>query len=686
MKKLVYSGALKFIAALLLIFCMVGGVICAADGIIAFYAEEDNIYSFEEDFSKSWYMAYLLSEPENALYHAYLSTFHGYDIHGKPAIGDVTEQRKTLEENIRKALENIYHADKIEYFVQWNDLTVTNCGAASAEALMDGEYYSCVTRDAAGTVERVSSGSSAVSRGYLIEDIDEFDESSSMTVVCRIKGEAAAQLRKSWERQAAIVYETALRTLAWVLAVVLLLGYLFCVCGKTADGECRNMWIDAVWLEVHLAVMAGAGIGAVLICALAVDEYMSGHFPLNLLRPVIISATALGSLLVITPLLSLIRNIKAGRFLERSILLRIARWLIRLTIRILKGICRITVTFWRRLFGLLSKKTGVIFLVMLFVYTALIGLLGIGTVVSPVWLIVGVLLFLLAGFVLACRAKDLDEIKQGVGEVRSGNVGYKIPAMKCEDMKLLAADINDIAAGLDAAVAAKVRAERMKSELITNVSHDLKTPITSIITYTELLAKAEGLPEDARDYVAVIAKKSERLKNLTQDLFDISRVQSGNDEVTVERLDVALLINQAIGELDGEIRQSGLTFCVSAPKELCILADGRKMSRVLGNLIQNILKYTLKNTRVFITAAEKNGTVEIELKNISAYPLDFDPEEITARFVRGDASRTAEGNGLGLAIAKSYTEICGGSFRVETDGDMFKAILSFEKAQKPAAE
>ena len=226
-------------------------------------------------------------------------------------------------------------------------------------------------------------------------------------------------------------------------------------------------------------------------------------------------------------------------------------------------------------------------------------------------------------------------------------------------------------------MSAKLKAERMKAELITNVSHDLKTPLTSIINYTELLSQVEGLPEEARDYVHIIAVKNQRLKNLTQDLFDISKVQSGNEEVVWEKLNVALLLEQALAEHDNEIRESELPFCINAPKDLYISADGRKMSRVIGNLINNILKYTMKHTRVFITAAEKNGEILLEFKNISAYPMDFDADEIMGRFVRGDESRTTEGSGLGLAIVKSYTELCGGRFEIILDGDLFKAVLTF---------
>lgn len=240
-------------------------------------------------------------------------------------------------------------------------------------------------------------------------------------------------------------------------------------------------------------------------------------------------------------------------------------------------------------------------------------------------------------------------------------------------------NINDIAKGLDESLSAKLKAERLKTELITNVSHDLKTPLTSIISYTELLSGVEGLPEEAKDYARIIANKSDRLKNLTQDLFDISKVQSGNESVVLEKIDVSLLINQSLGEHDNEIQQSGLTFCINTAKDLYISADGRKMSRVVSNLINNILKYTMKNTRVFISAYEKNDEIVMEFKNIASYPMDFNAQEIVGRFVRGDSSRTAEGNGLGLAIAKSYTEICDGKFEVIIDGDMFKAFLKFRK-------
>ena len=425
---------------------------------------------------------------------------------------------------------------------------------------------------------------------------------------------------------------------------------------------------------------------AIAACIWVLEEYMFREIHNDFVYMIVGGSAGLASLIIITSLLSIIRSIKCRRLLETSLIvqiikliLRILKWCFGIIGKVLKWIFRHIKAFFSAIARLLSRKAGVMLIGLLSLYTLIMYLFGIGTPFSPVWLILAILVFSFACFIVAVRANDLEKIKKGVSEVRNGNVAYKISECKSADMKALSVNINDIAKGLDESVSAKVKAERLKTELITNVSHDLKTPITSIINYTELLSKMENLPEDAKDYVSVIAKKSDRLKRLTQDLFDISKVQSGNDDVLLEKLDVALLINQALGEHDSEIRESGLPFCVNAPKELYISADGRKMSRVVSNLISNILKYSMKNTRVFITAAEKNGTVVMEFKNISAYPLDFDVEEITGRFVRGDESRTTEGNGLGLAIAKSYTEICNGTFEIVADGDLFKAILKFRK-------
>ena len=681
MRKIVYSNVTKCIAVVLFIASIVCGVLAATDGILEYDSQEEEIYNFESSFSESWYILNLLNDPENVVYYAYRSVFHPYDDSGNRVSKDINEEETRLEmvQNLEERFSEYYYSEVIDYYIQWNDFVLTNCGAKSAEELMQGEYYSYLKRSAGGYVERELPGKQSLPWSALLEEISIYDNSSTLIISCRVNEDAVSEYKAIWELQEGIVIKTFTYTIICAVVALFMLIYLICVCGKHSDGEHKNMWLDNVWLEGHLAAIAAFGVGGVAVCFLVIEQYAYGDFPRNLVYPILGAVSGLVSLVLISSLLSIIRNIKTRRLIETSIILRLVRWCFRTLKKIVRWVWRKNKAFWKAIFRLLSKKTGVILVGMLFGYTAFIGILGILTPESPLPVIIGVLLFGFAAFVVARRSADLDEVKKGVSEVRNGNVAYKIPELRCEDMKALAANINDIAMGLDESVSAKVKAERMKTELITNVSHDIKTPITSIINYTELLSKVDGLPEEAKDYVAVIAKKSDRLKNLTQDLFDISKVQSGNDEVVLEKLDVALLIGQALAEHDNEIQSSGLQFCVDTPKELFISADGRKMSRVMSNLIGNILKYTMQNTRVFISAADKAGVIEIVLKNISAYPLNFSAEEITGRFVRGDESRTAEGNGLGLAIVKSYTEICNGTFDVVLDGDMFKAILKFRK-------
>ncbi len=666
MKKIIYSSYTKFLALVLLIISIVAGTLAVTNGITAFYDEEIIIYEFENDFKDSQYFSYLLDSPE----HAVLSAFYTSD--------NEKASKLTTEQRIEQKLNNLYQTDRVNYYVKWNESVFTNCGATSENELLDDGFYRFITRDKNGEINWDSSHESFY-ESILLDEISEHDQTSTFTVCTSIKESFANEAKSIWHRQAAIVRETLSTAIVYVVIALLTLIYLLCVCGKDENGEHKSMWIDNLWTEIHLAIIGAVSTVAVYICVVVIDEYSTGNFPYYLLRMVIALSVAIGGTVVLTSLFSVIRNLKQKRFFERSIIIRIVKWILKLAVKILKWLYKKTVEYKNTISKVLSKKTGIVLISMLLVYTALIGVFGVFTIESSIWLMLGIILFGFASFVIAYRIKDLDEIKKGVTNVRNGNVAYKIPELKSEDLRRLATDVNDIAKGLDESVSARVKAERLKTELITNVSHDLKTPITSIISYTELLSQIDELPEEARDFISVISKKSQRLKNLTQDLFDISKVQSGNEDVVFEKLDVSLLINQSLGEHDNEIQKSELPFCVNTPKDLYISADGRKMSRVISNLINNILKYSMKNTRVFITATESDSEVVIEFKNIASYHMNFSPDEIVGRFVRGEKSRTAEGNGLGLAIAKSYTEICNGEFEIIVDGDMFKTILKFRK-------
>ena len=219
----------------------------------------------------------------------------------------------------------------------------------------------------------------------------------------------------------------------------------------------------------------------------------------------------------------------------------------------------------------------------------------------------------------------------------------------------------------------------MRSELITNVSHDLKTPLTYIINYIELIKKEENIsPEHIKDYVNVLDTKSKRLKVLIEDLFEASRASSGNLELNMEKIDITQLLIQAIGEMEEKLSNANLDLKVKVPEDKTyIMADGKRLYRVLENLLSNISKYSLNNTRVYIDIIEDNEKVRLTMKNISAYELNFAPEEIMERFKRGDESRNTEGSGLGLSIARDLVNAQGGSFELDIDGDLFKVIVEF---------
>ena len=268
----------------------------------------------------------------------------------------------------------------------------------------------------------------------------------------------------------------------------------------------------------------------------------------------------------------------------------------------------------------------------------------------------------------------LNDIMKGVHRIKDGEINYKIEEKNDIYFSSLANDINNISQGLENSIEQRIKSERMKSELITNVSHDLKTPLTSIINYVELIKKEENIqPEYLKDYVQVLDKKSKRLKILIEDLFEASKASTGNIELELVRLDLKQLLQQSIGELEDKLEEANLSLRVNLTEEdTYVLADGRRLYRVFENLLCNISKYSLKNTRVYIDVTKEDGKIITTMKNISSYELNFDPDEIMERFKRADESRNTEGSGLGLAIARDLVSLQGGKMSIEIDGDLFK--------------
>lgn len=238
--------------------------------------------------------------------------------------------------------------------------------------------------------------------------------------------------------------------------------------------------------------------------------------------------------------------------------------------------------------------------------------------------------------------------------------------------------LSQIKDGFRAAVEEEIKSERMKTELVTNVSHDLKTPLTAILTYVELLKREDITEEERANYIATLEKKSHRLKVLIEDLFEVSRAASNNVELQQTEVDLVKMVKQVAVEYEELFAESGLSLRQTMPEDNCMVyVDGQKTYRIFENLFSNICKYAMPGSRVFVRVYEKMGWYYAELKNVSAMELSVAADELTERFVRGDVSRNTEGSGLGLAIAKSLTQVQDGSFHVETDGDLFKVELGF---------
>ncbi len=279
-------------------------------------------------------------------------------------------------------------------------------------------------------------------------------------------------------------------------------------------------------------------------------------------------------------------------------------------------------------------------------------------------------------------AAQWKRIRRGAHEIIGGNPYYQIDTRRMlPDLREHAGELNNLGHAISAAAERQVNSERFKAELITNVSHDLKTPLTSIINYVDLLKKRPIDDPEAKEYIEVLDRKSQRLKKLTEDLVEASKASTGNLAVTLAPLDYGQLIDQALAECGERLEGAGLTVVRSLPEApVWVMADGRHLWRVLDNLLTNCAKYALENTRVYLDLRAGNGWAELWVKNISRDPLDVPPERLMERFVRGDESRTNQGSGLGLSIAQSLTELQKGHFSIDIDGDLFKAVVALPLA------
>ncbi|MDQ0974809.1 signal transduction histidine kinase [Neobacillus niacini] len=476
------------------------------------------------------------------------------------------------------------------------------------------------------------------------ERIEELDPESQVVYVAFTKEFLTSKMNE-WKNQKEVIKTSFYQFLAFLSGFILTFLYLVLVIGRKSftDKEVKLNPIDKLYIDVKLVLlMCLMALWAGLVDSVNIENMDALVFPIT------IPIAAAGFALV----LSVVRHIKNKTFFTHTLIYRLIH---------------LIVTFVRNVYDSGSVGVKTVLLVI-----------GYPLLVAATFFIFPVTLGIAAWFAYK-RVKSFTAIQEGVARIKDGDIQHSIDVGGKGEFAKLASNINSITDGLKKAVNSELKSERLKTELITNVSHDIRTPLTSIITYVDLLKKEKD-PSKVEQYIEVLDQKSKRLKVLTDDLFDAAKASSGNIPVQFERIDIISLITQGLGEVNDKIEHLDLAFKFSHPKDkVYVQADGKLLWRSIENVLSNIFKYTLKGSRVYIDIEVLENEILLTFKNISAYELNISADELMERFKRGDESRSSNGSGLGLSIAKSLIEIQKGEFSIQVDGDLFKSMIYLPK-------
>jgi signal transduction histidine kinase len=479
---------------------------------------------------------------------------------------------------------------------------------------------------------------------WITERIDELDPQSLVVSIAFTK-EFLNEKIEEWKENKVIIKGIFSRLLAFLAGFILSFIYLLLVIGRKSfkDEELRMHAVDRLYVDLSILL----GMGLLFIWVAMLEEVASPNIE-KLVIPITIPIAAALFVLI----LSLVKHFKNGTFFRHTLIYRIFNRLFHFVKNVYDS-------------GSVGVKTVLI-------------VIGYPILVAATFFIFPITLGL-AAWVAFRRVKSFQAIKEGVERIKDGDIHHSIEVGGKGEFARLAANINSITDGLNKAVESELKSERLKTELITNVSHDIRTPLTSIITYVDLLKK-EKLPLKAEEYIEVLDQKSKRLKILTDDLFEAAKASSGSIPVQLERIDIVSLITQGLGEVSDKIEDYDLAFKFNYPNEkVYVAADGKLLWRSIENVLSNIFKYALKGSRVYIDVEDLGSEVRLTFKNISAYELNISADELMERFKRGDESRTSQGSGLGLSIAESLIDIQKGKFTIQVDGDLFKSMITLPK-------
>lgn len=449
------------------------------------------------------------------------------------------------------------------------------------------------------------------------------------------------QKMQEWEKDKTIAKSTLNECIVFLAGFILSLVYLIIVIGRTSfkDKEIHFHVIDKLYNDLNIVIV-------VCLTAMWIAVIVEVLHDMSMLLTVPIFIIAL------LMILSLVKHIKNRSLFQHTLIYQILKKVFLLV---------------KHVFDSGSMGVKVVLLVI-----------GYPLVVAATFFVFPITMGLAAWFAMK-KVKSFNRIKEGVEQIKNGDLLHRIEVDGKGEFSRLASNINSITDGLKKSVDSEIKSERLKTELITNVSHDIRTPLTSIITYVDLL-KIENDTEIIAEYVDVLDQKSKRLKLLTDDLFEAAKASSGSIPVQLERIDIVSLLRQGIGEMGEKIEASSLDFKLANPTEkVYVKADGKLLWRSIENLFSNIFKYAQPASRVYIDVEDLGNEILVTFKNISAYELNISVDELMERFKRGDESRSSQGSGLGLSIAESLIHIQHGKFLVQVDGDLFKAMIYLPK-------
>lgn len=613
-----------------------------------------NNLSTNEDFDD-----YYITDDELALFRTWLESNPGVFAVCQQEIID--EQLNSLKA-LRKAVDQL---TGIDYYIydKSTDTTVQNINAAyPADAqrtirLGTSKYSYLCSLDDNRQPQYTGGSVDSTTTEYYGNDLS-MDDGDILLI--GLKTTAVAAMKSTWINAAGHFRQLMLVLL--VSGVLILFSLIVLICGagrNAADDKLHFIGFDRVWTEVQIILFP---IILLPLC-ITLDPYPFAHLPIRALYTLVIGSCVAVAAVWLAILLSQVRRIKAKQWLNGwiiwQLLYKYGGYVVRWLGKCLRGL-------YRR-FRQTSLHRKVILL-------CIVVPLACAFWITIPFIIAGALYF-------GMRAADrFDLVCSGARDIRAGKTDTHITLTGGgKEIQALADDLNGISDGLSEAVSTAVKSERLKSELISNVSHDIKTPLTSIITYVDLLKRCDISDPTAQEYINTIDQKAKRLQTLTLDLFDASKATSGAMQVDLVKTDFDALLRQALGERSDHLEKAGLDVRIQSQPMTYVRADGRLLWRILDNLLSNCARYALPNSRVYITMNVQDDMITLTIKNISAVELNIPAEDLMQRFTRGDRSRHTEGSGLGLSIAQSLAELMGGTCQVEIDGDLFKASVAVPK-------